>query len=203
MKDFFSEEETEKIKTLLENSGVIAFPTDTVWGIGCLADNPSAVGKIYSIKTRDRIKPLILLGKNMESLLPYVQNMPDKGEKIIEQYMPGALTLVLKKNLLVADYVTSGFDTIGIRIPDCPVFLEVLEKCTETGVLATTSANISNMGGNIFRKEVIDSIGDKVDFVLPDFGFVPKGIESTVAGISESGEIKILRQGAVLLDNLG
>jgi len=187
----------ENINNILKNDGVIAFPTDTVWGIGCLPENKKAVEKIYSIKSRDKEKPLILLGKNLESLLPYVEKLPKTALKIAEKYFPGAVTLVVKKSSLIPNFVTAGFDTIGIRIPDCPVFIEMLEKCTDNGVLATTSANISEMGAVSTKQEVLASIGDKIDYILDDFGFTPKGIESTVVSVDEAGSIKVLRQGAI------
>ncbi|HBG49898.1 MAG TPA: threonylcarbamoyl-AMP synthase [Cyanobacteria bacterium UBA9971] len=187
----------EKIREILKNGGVIAFPTDTVWGIGCLPENQKAVEKIYSIKSRDAGKPLILLGKNLESLLPYIEKLPENALKIAKKYFPGAVTLVVKKSSLTPDFVTADFDTVGIRVPDCPIFAEMLEKCTDNGILATTSANISEMGAVSTKEEVINSIGDKIDYILDDFGFTPKGTESTVVFVNEAEELKILRQGAV------
>ena len=187
----------EKIREILKNGGVIAFPTDTVWGIGCLPENQKAVEKIYSIKSRDAGKPLILLGKNLESLLPYIEKLPENALKIAKKYFPGAVTLVVKKSSLTPDFVTADFDTVGIRVPDCPIFAEMLEKCTDNGILATTSANISEMGAVSTKEEVINSIGDKIDYILDDIGFTPKGTESTVVFVNEAEELKILRQGAV------
>lgn len=197
MTNYISQEETNKIKNILKNGGVIAFPTDTVWGIGCLPENKKAVEKIYSIKSRDEGKPLILLGKDLESLLQHVEKMPAAAQKIAEKYFPGVVTLVVKKSFLTPDFVTAGLDTVGIRITDCLIFVEMLEKCTENGVLATTSANISEMGAVSTKEEVINSIGDKIDYILDDFGFIPKGTESTVVSVDESGTVKILRQGAI------
>lgn len=197
MSFYLSQNEAENIKNILNNSGVVAFPTDTVWGMGCLPESTTAVEKIYSIKSRDAQKPLILLGKNLESLLPYVEMLPKNARKIAEKYLPGAVTLVIKKSSKTPDYITSGFDTVGIRIPDCPVFIELLEKCTDNGVLATTSANVSDMGAVSTKDEVISSIGDKIDYVLDEFGFVSKGTESTVVLVDEAGKVKVLRQGAI------
>lgn len=200
MPAYLSEEESDKIKNILKNDGVIAFPTDTVWGIGCFPENKKAVEKIYVLKSREKAKPLILLGKDTKSLLAYVESFHENAKKIMEKYFPGAVTLVLKKSLKTPDYMTSGFDTVGIRIPECPIFIEMLEKCTESGVLATTSANISEMGAVSTKNEVLNSIGDKIDYILDDFGFVPKGEESTVVFVSPQGEIKIFRQGAVEIE---
>jgi L-threonylcarbamoyladenylate synthase len=195
--NFINKEDAEKIKSILEKNGVIAFPTDTVWGMGCLPEKSIAVQKIYSIKERDAKKPLILLGKDIESLLPYVEKFHTNAEKIMQKYFPGAVTLVLSKSEKTPDYLTSGFDTVGIRIPDCPVFIEMLDKCTETGVLATTSANISDMGAVSTKEEVIKSIGDKIDFIVDNYGFLPKGLESTVVIVDNAGSLKIFRQGAI------
>ena len=200
MTNYIKEPEANKIKILLKNDGVVAFPTDTVWGIGCLPENQKAIEKIYLLKSREIVKPLILLGKDIESLLPYVEKFHENAEKIIKKYLPGAVTLVLKKTALTPDYMASGFDTVGIRIPDCPPFLAFLDKCTENGVLATTSANISGEGSNISKQEVIFTIGNKIDYILDDFGFKPKGTDSTVLSVNDSGEIKIFRQGTVKIE---
>ena len=200
MSAYLSEEKCNKIKNILKNDGVIAFPTDTVWGIGCLLENQKAVEKIYSLKSREKSKPMILLGNDTESLLPYVENFHENAKKIMEKYFPGAVTLVLQKSLKVPDYITSGFETVWIRVPVVPVFVEMLEKCTEARVLATTSANISEMGANITKAEVVSSIGDKIDYILDDSDFAPKGTESTVVFVDKAGEIKIFRQGAVEIE---
>jgi len=194
---YFNNIEAENIKSILANDGVIAFPTDTVWGIGCLPENKKTDEKIYSIKSRDKGKPLILLGKDLESLLPYIEKLSETAQKIAKKYFPGAVTLVVKKSSLTPDFVTTGFETVGIRIPDCPILLEMLEKCSKNGVLATTSANISEMGAVSTKNEVTASIGDKINYILDDFGFIAKGTESTVISVDKFGIIKVLRQGAV------
>jgi len=199
MTSSLTEKDTLNIRNILNADGIIAFPTDTVWGIGCLPENAEAVEKIYSIKSRDRGKPLILLGKNLQSLLPFVDKIPEKALELAKKHFPGAITIVVKKSSLAKDYMTAGFDTIGIRIPDCPVFIEMLEKCTKNGVLATTSANISDAGSVSTIEEVLLQLGEKIDYIINDDGFCPKGTESTVVFIGTGGEIKILRQGAVIL----
>lgn len=194
---YIPEEEIKKIKKRLKSNGIIAFPKDTVWGIGCLVENIMAVEKIYSIKSREANKPLILLGKSIDALMPYLEAMPEKANELIKRFFPGALTLVIKKSLITPDSITSGFNTVGIRIPDHPVFIELLEKTTEKGVLATTSANISGEGSVSSKKEVEKSIGQKLDYILDDYGFPAGGKESTVAYIDKNNKIKVLRQGAI------
>ncbi len=193
------ENEIAKASRILSNGGIIAFPTDTVWGIGCVVENSAAVEKIYKIKSREANKPLILLGSKLEYLLPFIEFLPDKAEELINKYLPGPLTLVLKKSNKTPGYITAGFDTVGIRIPDHPVFLELLDKAVKNHVLATTSANVSGKGSVASKDEVIDALGNSVDFVLDDYGFRSEGKESTVASVDINNKIKVLRQGAVII----
>jgi len=192
------ENELIKIRNVLNKpDGIIAFPTDTVWGMGCRINNKSAVDRIYRIKTRSKIKPLILLGSKIEYLVPYLKEIPEKAWEIIDKYLPGAVTLVLPKSEKTPDYITSGFDTVGIRIPDNPPFVDLLEYAVDGHVLATTSANISDTASSLTKEDVKNSFGDSVDYILDDYGFPCKGIESTVLAVDISGKITIFRQGAV------
>jgi len=180
------------ISDILKNNGVIAFPTDTVWGMGCLVENEQAVQKIYDTKSREKNKPLILLSSRLEYLLPYIEELPSVAKKLAEKYFPGPLTLVVKKSALTPDYITSGFDTVGIRVPAHPVFCELVEKVVPTHVLATTSANISGMGA-VARKEDVIS----VDYIVDDEGIPFGGEESTVVAVDENNVVKMLRKGAI------
>jgi L-threonylcarbamoyladenylate synthase len=192
------ENEITEIKSALTApGGVIGFPTDTVWGIGCDINNELAVKRIYSTKERPQNKPLILLGSKIEYLTPYIKNINETASKIIKKYLPGAVTIVLQKSNLVPDSVTSGFDTVGIRVPDYIPFLELLNKAVDTHVLATTSANISGARTSLSKKEVEDCIGNDIDYILDDYGFESKESESTVVLVNEDGSFKILRHGAV------
>lgn len=182
----------------LKQGGVIAFVTDTVWGLGCLPTNEAGVEKIYEIKGRDRSKPLILMSDNTENLLPYVKNLPSGAKELMQKYFPGALTLVLEKSDKTPDFMTSGKNTVGIRVPDNEFFKELCSKI-EGGVLATTSANLSNQPSSKTYKEAKNSIGNFVDFVYDDCGYTCKGRESTVVLIEENS-YKILRQGSIYID---
>ena len=187
-----------KIRNVLSKpDSVIAFPTDTVWGMGCLVNNKAAVDRIYHIKTRSIIKPLILLGSKIDYLVPYLQEIPEKAWEIINKYLPGAVTLVLSKSEKTPDYITSGFDTVGIRIPNNPPFIDLLENAIENHVLATTSANISDTRSSLTKQEVENSVGKYVDYILDDYNYPCKGIASTVLAVDLSGNITILRQGSV------
>ena len=187
----------KKLNENLKNGGVIAFVTDTVWGIGCLPNSSIAVDKIYDIKGRDRSKPLILMSNESENLFPYVDKISDVGMSLINKYFPGALTLVTKKSDMTPLFITSNKNTVGIRVPD-NLFFKKLCSVIEGNVLATTSANLSNHPSSKTYDEVKNSIGDYVDYVFEDYGCFCKGLESTVICI-ENNNIKILRQGAINL----
>src|SRR5574344_2261952 len=101
---YLSKELKEKIKTTLDNGGVITYVTDTVWGLGALPSNEAGVKKIYEIKKREAQKPLILMSNSIENLMPYVKPLPNKAKELINRYFPGALTVISEKTELVPDY---------------------------------------------------------------------------------------------------
>ncbi len=187
--------DAKELNNILKNGGVVAFVTDTVWGLGCMPNSKKGVDKIYEIKNRDRSKPLILMSDDVKNLYPYVAEVPSIAEKLIKQYFPGALTVILKKSELTKDYITSNKDTVGIRVPNNKCFNEIC-KITEGHVLATTSANISNSESSKTYEEAVESIGKFVDAIIADEGYLCKGTESTVV-LADSDSYKILRQGIV------
>ena len=192
-----SEKEKSKIKKILENDGVIAFVTDTVWGLGCIPESKKAVERIYEIKHRDTKKPLILMSYDIYPLIKYVDNIPKEAHILIKNYFPGALTLVLNKSKETPDYITSSLPTVGIRVPDNEIFGDIC-KSISGHVLATTSANISSEPPALTYEEADKYIGDKVDYIVKDYGLSAKGRASTVAGIFDD-EVKLFRQGDIIL----
>lgn len=187
----------DKINQILQNNGVISFVTDTVWGIGCLPESYGAIDKIYEIKGRNRSKPLILMSDSIEYLLPYVKELSSSAKNLIDKYFPGAITLVVNKSEKTTYAITSGMETVGIRIPDNKVFKKICENI-DGHVLATTSANLSGMPSAKNYREAMNYIGKYVDYVVPNEEDKAKGLESTVV-FAVDEEIKILRQGAIKL----
>lgn len=187
----------KKINNTLKEGGIIAFVTDTVWGIGCLPDNEKAVRKIYEIKHREAKKPLILMSNEFDYLKKYIDNQSQEMKKLAKKYFPGALTIVSKKSNLTPLFLTSNMDTIGIRVPDNIIFQNIC-NIIDGHVLATTSANISGSPSGKSFDDVKNELGDKVDYIFEDYGFKAKGLESTVIKI-ENEKIDILRQGAIFL----
>ena len=188
-------ENENKIIETLQNGGVIAFVTDTVWGLGCLPDNEKAVQKIYEIKKRETQKPLILMSNEVHNLLDFVEPLPKIACQLIKKYFPGALTLVVKKSKNTPNYITSNMDTVGIRIPDNKVFKRICE-IIPGHVLATTSANLSHQPSAKSYEQAYENMNGLVDLVIKDYGYECKGLESSVCGVFDE-EIKIFRQGAV------
>lgn len=191
-------ENTEEIRKILENDGVIAYVTDTVWGLGCLPSSEKAVKKIYEIKKREAQKPLILMSNETYHLLEYVKPISEKGCRLIKKHFPGALTIVTDKSGKTPYYITSNMETVGIRVPDNEVFKEICE-IAPGNVLATTSANLSHQPSAKTYEQALENMKDLADIVIPDYGYFAKGLESTVCGVF-GNDLKIFRQGAITVE---
>lgn len=186
------------INEILQNDGVIAFVTDTVWGIGCLPTSKKAVQRIYEIKKREAKKPLILMSDDIYPLFDYVKQPIEKqAQRLIKDYFPGALTLVVEKSENTPDYITSGMNTVGIRVPENETFANICRNI-DGRVLATTSANLSGEPPALNYEEALNYIGKKVDLVIPDYNCTAKGLASTVVGFQE-GKTIIYRQGEIII----
>lgn len=188
----------EEIINTLTNGGVIAYVTDTVWGLGCLPDNEKAVKKIYEIKKREAQKPLILMSNEIYNLLDYVKPIPKVGQQLIKKYFPGALTIVTDKSDKTPDYITSNMPTVGIRIPNNEVFKEICE-IIPNHVLATTSANLSHQPSAKTYEQAVENMTGLADLIIEDYGCHAQGLESTVVGVMNN-EFRIFRQGAITID---
>lgn len=188
----------DEIKKVLENGGVIAYVTDTVWGLGCLPTNEQAVKKIYEIKKREAVKPLILMSNDIYNLLDYVKPIPKIGQQLIKKYFPGALTVVTEKSSKTPDFITSNMSTVGIRIPNNEVFRQICEVVPEH-VLATTSANLSHQPSAKTYEQALENMSGLADLIIEDYGHCAKGLESTVVGVMND-ELRIFRQGAINIE---
>ena len=182
---------------VLKNGGVIIFPTDTVYGIGCLWNSLDAINKIFELKQRDYSKPLSAYFSNVEMMREYVSEIPPIFYPIANKYLPGALTLILKKNDKINDLATANFQTIGIRIPNNEFILKLIEKIGEP--ILGTSANLSNEVAIKSAQETYKVFNDKVPLIIEDDNNMI-GSESTIIDLSQ--EIpKVLRKGAINLDD--
>ncbi|WP_099360894.1 L-threonylcarbamoyladenylate synthase [Fredinandcohnia onubensis] len=184
---------------LLQENEVVAFPTETVYGLGANALSDEAVAKIYAAKGRPSDNPLIVHISTMEQLHIIAQDISGQAERLIEEFWPGPLTLVLKKKEnAVASKVTAGLETVAVRMPSHPVALALIAA---TGLpLAAPSANLSGKPSPTLAKHVADDLTGKIAGVL-DGGATGVGLESTV--LDCSGEVPIiLRPGGVTKEQL-
>lgn len=187
-----------EVEKVLKKDGVIAFVTDTVWGLGCLPSSEKAVKKIYEIKKREAQKPLILMSNEIYHLLEYVKPISEIGCRLIKKHFPGALTIVTEKSEKTPYYITSNMETVGIRVPNNEIFKQICEL-TPGHVLATTSANLSHQPSAKTYEQAVENMEGLVDLIVPDYSHTCKGLESTVAGVM-GNELRIFRQGAIDLD---
>jgi L-threonylcarbamoyladenylate synthase len=179
-----------KAKIVLKNGGIVALPTETVYGLVADLFSYEAVGKIYEIKGREFSKPLPLFVPDIESVALYVEKLPDFAYKLMDAFWPGPLTVVLfKKKGLDIPFKTS---TLGLRIPNHPVPLALLKEC---GPLVSTSANLSGGKDALSAEEVKDYFNGEIDLIL-DAGPTILRIPSTVIDCTGRSP-KIIREGKI------
>jgi len=185
--------EIEKGVKILQKGGVIAFPTDTVYGLGADAFNSTAVERIYEIKNRPKHRQLPLLIADVDRLITLADPIPEIAWFLARRFWPGGLTLVLpKKDSLPAHLAPNP--TIALRVPDHPVCLALFQHL-ENPIIGT-SANISGQPAALTAEEVGQQLGGKIDFII-NGGKCPGGKESTVVDVTCESP-KILRQGIIL-----
>ncbi|HEX9215667.1 MAG TPA: L-threonylcarbamoyladenylate synthase [Gemmatimonadales bacterium] len=178
---------------VLKRGGLVAFPTETVYGLGADASNPSAVVRIYRVKGRPASHPVIVHIGDAGRLECWAREVPNDARKLAARFWPGPLTLVLKRALGVGDYLTGGEDTIGLRMPNHPVALELLRQFG--GGIAAPSANKFGRISPTTAEHVSGDLGDEVDLIL-DGGPCEIGIESTIIDLSRDRPV-LLRPGRI------
>ena len=186
-------DEILKAANLLKEANVVAIPTETVYGLAANAFDENAVRKIFEIKQRPLLNPLIVHIKSIADLEKIAQEIPPKAEKLAKHFWPGALTLVLKKKDCIPNIVTAGKSTVGIRVPSHPLTLALLEELDFP--LAAPSANPFGYISPTCAEHVQKQLGTKIPFIL-DGGICDKGIESSIIGF-EHGEPILYRVGAI------
>ncbi len=180
--------------------GLVAFPTETVYGLGADACNADAVARIYSVKGRPADHPVIVHIASMDGLGDWADDVPEYAIALARDYWPGPMTLVVRRSGLAADFVTGGQDTVGVRVPDHPVALGLLEAFVRAGGkgVAAPSANRFGNVSPTTAQAVSDELGDYLadgDQIL-DGGACAVGVESTI--IDCTGDVpRILRPGAI------
>ena len=182
-------ENINEVIDLLNHDEVVAFPTETVFGLGVKFSHLEALEKIYEIKHRSHSKAISLMIYDPKDIEKYAY-VNENAQKLIDHFMPGMITLVLKKKSILSDDFTAGYDTIGIRIPDDPFVLKLLK---EVGPMLVTSANISGQETLLNDQEVYKQFKGKIKMIVK--GKCKNTLASTVIKVDE--DVTILRQGCI------
>ena len=165
---------------LLAAGGVVAFPTETVYGLGADATNPEAVGRIFRIKDRPTDHPLIVHLADISQMNDWAMEIPDEAYLLAERFWPGPLTLILRRDGRVPDAVTGGLDTVGLRVPGHPVALNLLRLFG--GGIAAPSANRFGRISPTTARHVLEELGDRLELIV-DSGPCRVGLESTIVSL--------------------
>ena len=177
----------DRAVALLRGGGIVAFPTETVYGLGADAKNADAVARVFRVKGRPADNPLIVHLASPEHVSLFALQMPEKGKQLARRFWPGPLTLVVRSRPDVPRIVRAGLDTVALRVPDHPVTLELLRRFD--GGIVGPSANLSGKPSPTSAEHVAADLGGNVDMIL-DAGPTRIGLESTVLDIT--GEIPII-----------
>jgi L-threonylcarbamoyladenylate synthase len=187
-----------KAKSLLEAGQLVAIPTETVYGLAGNAFNLDAVANIFATKNRPTFDPLIVHVANYSQVKELVISIPEKAVLLANKFWPGPLTLLLKRKSIIPDLVTSGLDTVAIRIPDKTITQNLLESLDFP--LVAPSANPFGYISPTSAQHVDDQLGSKIPYIL-DGGECNIGIESTIIGF-ENGDIIIHRLGGISVEEI-
>ncbi len=181
---------------VLKNGGLVAFPTETVYGLGALATDPNAVRRIFKVKGRPQDNPLIVHLSSITQIGEFA-HLDNRYQKIIEKTCPGPITFVLKKKDNIPYEVTAGLETVGIRIPAHPV-AQRLAECA--GPIAAPSANLSGKPSPTDAKSVVEDLNGLIECII-DAGESAFGIESTIVDLTREKPL-VLRPGPITIEEL-
>jgi L-threonylcarbamoyladenylate synthase len=194
----FNSEAVSRAVRLLEHGEVIAFPTETVYGLGADAFNAAAVAKIFELKKRPHFDPLIVHVSRKEWITTLVSDLPHQARLLMDRFWPGPLTIILPKSTRIPDIVTAGLATVGLRMPSHPVALELIERLGRP--VAAPSANPFGYMSTTKADDVASLFDDRLPLIL-DGGPSCFGIESTIVSLAE-GRVVLHRHGSVSSEEL-
>jgi len=186
----------EQALTLLREGNLVAFPTDTVYGVGALAFESRAIEKLYIVKGRDSAKAIAVLLPDPTDLHRVAGGVGDMAQRLAQRFWPGPLTLVVPRHPALPENI-SPLRTVGVRMPGHPFTLALL---AQAGPLATTSANLSGASSPSTAQEVFDQLDGRIPLIL-DGGRTPGGVSSTVVDCTGSKPV-IIRPGPISLDQI-
>jgi len=194
----FIQKQIERAISTLRQGGIVAFPTDTVYGLGACADIGQAVERIYQVKERPRNMALPLLLADISQISEVAHPVPQIAWVLARSFLPGALTLVLHKSSSVPDIIAAGGETVAVRVPNHPVPVTLVEGVGAP--IVGTSANLSGKPSALTADEVYSQFGDRIDLII-DGGRCPGGKESTIVDLTGETPV-VLREGAISREKL-
>jgi len=192
------QQQVEAAISILKQGGIVAFPTDTVYGLGAGANIPQGVERVYQVKERPQNMALPLLLAHTSQISEVAELVPQVAWLLADKFLPGALTIVLYKAKSVSDIITAGGRTVAIRVPAHPVPVALAQGLGAP--IVGTSANLSGKPSALTAGEVYSQFGDNIDLVI-DGGRCPGGIESTIVDVTGETPV-ILREGAISREEL-
>ena len=184
---------TSRAVEILASGGVIALPTDTLYGISANALDPDAASKVFTVKGREEFSPLPIFISDASDIFHYGRDVPDAAVRLAELFWPGKLTIVVRKTEHIPSVVSGGYDTVGLRVPDHPVPREIVRELGAP--ITATSANVSGRPPLTAASDVVAELGSRLDLVL-DGGALSPSLPSTVINVATDPP-RILREGAV------
>ena len=196
--DAAAKEILSRAGSIIRDGGLVAFPTETVYGLGGDALNPESSRKIYAAKGRPSDNPLIVHVATMEDVEAIVKEVPEAAYKLAEAFWPGPLTMIMNKNDRVPHETTGGLDTVAIRMPNNEIALELIRQ--SGGYIAAPSANTSGRPSPTLARYCEEDLSGKIEMII-DGGQVGIGLESTIVDLT-SEEPMILRPGYITQDML-
>ena len=186
-------EAIRKAALIIKEGGTVAFPTETVYGLGADALDPDAVARIFKAKGRPADNPLIVHIASQEQIPDIAKSIPEHARKMMEMFWPGPLTLILRRKEIVPDITTGGLDTVAVRMPSNPIAIELIRQAGTP--IAAPSANVSGRPSPTTAEHVISDLKGRIDAVI-DGGHVEIGVESTVVDVTRDIPV-ILRPGEI------
>ena len=183
---------------IIKTGGLVAFPTETVYGLGCDAMNAEAAAKVFEAKQRPQFDPLIVHIADSKQLNVVIGSLPILGQRLMDAFWPGPLTLVLSKQPAIPDLVTAGLSTVAVRMPNHPVAQALIREAGTP--IAGPSANPFGYVSPTTAQHVADGLGSKMDLIL-DGGPCPVGVESTIVSLT-GPQPELLRPGSITIEQL-
>ena len=194
----YKKESLAEAAAILADGGIVAFPTETVYGLGADATNPLAVAKVFEAKKRPSFDPLIVHISHRDQLAPLVTEVPALATQLMDAFWPGPLTIIMEKSDLIPDVVTAGLNTVAVRQPNHPIARKLISLAQKP--IAAPSANLFSRTSPTSAAAVLDMLEHRIDGVV-DEGECSVGIESTVISFCEE-KPTLLRPGGITLEQL-